>query len=44
MKQYMKQKRKKKNQRTNDDYPDVEIRRFTKKKPYTVYYQAIDEV
>ena len=37
-------KTKKKNQRTNDDYPDVEIRRFTKKKPYTVYYQAIDEV
>ena len=35
---------KKQHQRTNDDYPDVEIRRFTKRKPFTVYYQAIDEV
>lgn len=37
-------KKKKQHQRTNDDYPNVEIRKFTKKKPYTIYYQAIDEV
>lgn len=29
---------------TNDDYPNVEVRTFTKKRPQTVYYQAIDEI
>ena len=29
---------------TNDDYPNVEVRTFAKKRPQTVYYQAIDEI
>lgn len=32
------------NQNVDDDYPNVEIRKFRKKKPLTVYYQAIDEI
>lgn len=32
------------NQNVDDDYPNVEIRKFRKKKPLTVYYQAIDEM
>lgn len=32
------------NQNVDDDYPNVEIRKFRKKKPLTVYYQAINEI
>jgi predicted RND superfamily exporter protein len=31
-------------QDTCNDYPHVEIKRFTRKHPQTVYYQAIDEI
>lgn len=29
------------NQDTNDDYPNVEVKTFAKKRPQTVYYQSI---